>query len=130
MRNALLVLSLAVTVSVVRAGDVKLFAGARFDEKTWAKVQTFQVKNLAQNIETHVGKLVEIHFQFRSKDIRHLKPNWHQSEVWQTAPEQKRGFVSVPVMIAAGDVSAFKQITTDSRDKADAKAYGQVLYDF
>ena len=114
------------------AGEVKLFAGARFDSKMWAKLQAFDVRTLSKDktLDAHVGQLVELHFQFRSKDIRHLKPNWYQASVWQVAAEGRRGFVSVPVMVANGDVSSFKAFTTDSRATADVKVYGQVLYDF
>ena len=109
-----------------------MFAGARFDPNTWSKVQTFDVKTLSKGrtLDSHVGQLVELHFQFRSKDLRHLKPKWYQAAVWQAAPEGKRGFVSVPVMIANSDLNAFKEFTTDPKATADAKVYGQVLYDF
>ena len=72
---------------------------------------------------------MELHFQFRAKELRHLKPNWYQGSVWQAAPEQRRGFVSVPVMIAAADLNSFLAFTTDHRATADLKIYGQVLYD-
>jgi hypothetical protein len=126
---ALLILS---GVAGVYAGKVKLFAGARFDAKTWARLQSFDVRTLSKDkaLDAHVGQLVELHFQFRSKDVRHLKPNWYQASVWQAAPEGRRGFVSVPVMIANTDVNAFKVFTTDPRATADLKIYGQVLYDF
>src|SRR5437588_5951774 len=121
---ALLILS---GVAGAFAGKVRLFAGARFDAKTWAKLQSFDVRTLSKDkaLDAHVGQPVEVHFQFRSKDIRHLKPNWYQASVWQTAPEGRRGFVSVPVMVANNDVSAFKAFTTDSRAASDLKVYGQ-----
>ena len=126
---ALLILS---GVASVDAGQVKLFAGARFDPNTWARLQTFDVRTLSKDkaLDAHVGQLVEVHFQFRSKDVRHLKPNWYQASVWQIAPEERRGFVSVPVMIANIDVNAFKLFTTDPHATSDLKLYGQVLYDF
>lgn len=112
------------------AGDVKVFAGARFDAKTWGTLQTYDVRTLSKNPEAHLGQLIELHFQFRSKDVRHLKPNWYQASVWQMDPQGRRGFTSVPVMVAAGDVAAFKVFPTDSRSTADLKVYGQVLHDF
>jgi hypothetical protein len=126
---ALLILS---GVAGAYAGKVKLFAGARFDPNTWARLQSFDVRTLSKDraLDAHVGQLVELHFHFRSKDVRHLKPNWYQASVWQTAPEGRRGFASVPVMIANTDVNAFKAFTTDPRATADLKLYGQVLYDF
>ena len=133
MKSALIVaLAFGVTANFAFAGQVRIFAGARFDAKTWAKLQTFDVKTLSKEraLEAHVGQLVELHFQFRSKEVRHLKPSWYQSSLWQAAPEGKRGFVSVPVMIANADLKAFNAFTTDSRATADLKVYGQVLYDF
>ena len=118
-------------MSFALAGQVKLFGGARFDPKTWAKVQKFDVKTLSKEraLAAHVGQLVEVHFKFRSKDVRHFKPNWYQSALWQRAPEGRRGFVSVPVLIATSDVNAFKAFTTDPGATADLKVYGQVLED-
>ena len=126
---ALLILS---GVADVYAGEVKLFPGARFDAKTWAKLQTFDVRTLSKGkaLDAHVGQLVEVHFQFRSREVRHLKPNWYQAAIWQTAPEGKRGFVSVPILVANTNVSAFNAFTTDPHATADLKVYGQVLYDF
>src|SRR5438270_13639687 len=126
---ALLVLS---GVAGAYAGQGKLFDSARFDPKTWAKLQTLDVRMFSKDktLDAHVGQLVEVHFQFRSKDVRQLKPNWYQAAGWQAAPEGRRAFVSIPVMVANGDVNAFKAFTTDSRATADLKVYGQVLYDF
>jgi hypothetical protein len=130
--RAVIALTLSAVVAMHSfAGDVKMFAGARFDVKTWAKLESFDVRTLSKNraLEAHVGRLVELHFRFRSKEIRHLKPNWYQSAVWQGAPEGKRGFVSVPVMIPKADVKPFETFTTDPRATADRKIYGQVLSD-
>ena len=114
------------------AGQVKIFAGARFDSKAWATLQRFDVRSLSKDraLDANVRRLVELHFQFRSKELRHLKPNWYQASIWQSAPEERRGFVSVPVMIAAADLSSFLAFTTDHRATGDLKIYGQVLYDF
>ncbi|HWY40675.1 MAG TPA: hypothetical protein VNX27_07750 [Chthoniobacterales bacterium] len=132
MRSAGLVLLACAIALSVDAAQVRIFAGARFDSKTWARLQKFDVKELGKdrNLEAHVGQLVELHFQFRSKELRHLKPNWYQASVWQAAPEGKRGFVSVPVMIANADLKAFEGFTNDSQARADLKIYGQVLFDF
>jgi hypothetical protein len=130
-RVGLVLLACAIPLGAY-AGQVRIFAGARFDSKTWARLQKFEVKELGKgrNLDAHVGQLVELHFQFRSKEVRHLKPNWYQASVWQAAPAEKRGFVSVPVMIANTDLKAFDAFTTDYRATADLKIYGQVLYDF
>ncbi len=130
-RVLLLTLVLSVASSVF-GGQVRIFAGARFDPKAWAKLQKVDVKTLSQDraLESHVGQLVELHFQFRSKELRHIKPNWYQASIWQAAPEERRGFASVPVMIASTDLKGFEGFTTDHRQTADLKIFGQVLYDF
>jgi hypothetical protein len=132
MRSVLLTLFFGVVVFDSFAGQVKIFAGARFDPNVWAKLETFDVRTLSKEkaLEAHVGQLIELHFQFRAKEARHLKPNWYQASVWQEAPEGKRGFVSVPVMVANTDLNGFKAFTTDPRATGDLKVYGQVLYDF
>ena len=119
-------------VTAAFAGQVRIFAGARFDANTWAKLQKADVKTLSKdrNLDAHVGQLVELHFQFRSKELRQLKPNWYQASVWQASPQGRRGFVSVPVMIANTDLKAFENFTTDHRATGDLRIYGQVLYDF
>ena len=160
MASAVLSLA-AMGVITASAGQVKIFAGARFDSKAWAKLQRFDVRNCVSQsprpaspdalrsgsarpavkfepanarakewaLDANVGRLVELHFQFRAKELRHLKPNWYQASVWQAAPEERRGFVSVPVMIAAADLNSFLSFTTDHRATTDLKIYGQVLYD-
>lgn len=132
MRSLVSVLLCCAAASGAVAGQVRIFAGARFDSKAWAKLQKFDVKTLGKDhtLDAHVGQLVELHFQFRSKELRHIKPNWYQASVWQAAPEGRRGFVSVPVMIANTDLTGFNAFTTDSRANTDLKIYGQVLYDF
>jgi hypothetical protein len=132
MRSIVIVLLLCAVGAVGFAGGVKLFPGAQFDPKIWTTLERFDVRTLSKEsaLAAHVGRLVEVRFQFRSRDIRHLKPNWYQSAIWQSAPEGKRGFVSVPVMIAAADVKAFAAFTTDPHSTAELKIYGQVLDDF
>jgi len=132
MRRLVSVLLCCAAASGALAGQVRIFAGARFDSKAWAKLQRFDAKALGKDraLDAHVGQLVELHFQFRSKEVRHIKPNWYQASVWQAAPEGRRGFISVPVMIANTDINAFNGFTTDHRAAADLKIYGQVLYDF
>jgi hypothetical protein len=132
-RLGIIALSLLVIIpAAVFAGQVRIFAGARFDAKSWAKLEKTDVKTLSKdgNLDASVGRLVELHFQFRAKELRHIKPNWFQGLVWQASPEGRRGFASVPVMIANTDFKGFEAFTTDHRATADLKVYGQVLYDF
>jgi hypothetical protein len=131
MKSFIVASLLLISAVAAFTGEVKIFAGARFDSKAWATLQRFDVRSLKDRaLDANVRRLVELHFQFRSKELRHLKPNWYQASVWQAAPEGRRGFVSVPVVIAAPDLNSFLAFTTDHRATADLKIYGQVLYDF
>jgi hypothetical protein len=132
MKSFIVASVLLISAVAAFAGQVKIFAGARFDSKAWATLQRFDVRSLSKDraLDANVRRLVELHFQFRSKELRHLKPNWYQASVWQAAPEGRRGFASVPVMIAAADLNSFLVFTTDHRATTDLKIYGQVLYDF
>src|SRR5579864_4024233 len=130
--KAVIVAVILVTAASAFGGRVIVFAGARFDANAWARLEMFDVRTLSKDrtLDAHVNRLVELHFQFRAKEVRHLKPNWYQASIWQPAPEGRRGFVGVPVMISNTDVKAFEAFTTDPKATADLKIYGQVLYDF
>lgn len=133
LRVARVALSLVIlSATASDAAQVRIFAGARFNSDAWAKLQKLDVKTLSKGgaLDAHVGQLVELHFQFRSKELRHIKPNWHQASVWQASAEERRGFVSVPVMVANTDLKGFEAFTTDHRATVDLKVFGQVLYDF
>jgi hypothetical protein len=105
-------------------------AGTRIDSKTWANVQTYDVRAFAPQISGHAKELVGVKFNFRGKDIRHLKPNWYEGSIWQPDPKGKKGFTDVRVMIAKKDLEAFKSITTDSSSGEEMTVYGRVLHDF
>jgi hypothetical protein len=105
-------------------------AGTRIDGKTWAKLQTYDVRTLAPEMQAHVRDLVAVKFNFRGKDIHHLKPNWYEGSIWQPDPKGKEGFSDVRVMIANKDLEAFKSITTDSSSGEEMTVYGRVLHDF
>ena len=104
-------------------------AGQRFDAKAWQTVQEFDLPALNKDLATHVRQLVSARFQFRGKDIHHLKPNWYESSIWSPNPEKSGKFVDVRVMVAKKDLPAFKSITTDSASTAPLMAYGRVLRD-
>jgi hypothetical protein len=105
-------------------------AGTPVDGKTWAKVQTYDVRTLAPQMDGHLHELVAVKFNFRGKDIHHLKPNWYESSVWQPDPKGRKGFTDVRVMIAQKDLNAFKSITADSTSGEELTVYGKVLRDF
>jgi hypothetical protein len=104
-------------------------AGARFDAKTWQALQAYDVRALSKNFRAHVGELVAMKFNFRGKDIHHLKPNWYEGSVWQPDPQGKKGFSDVRVMVSKKDSPAFKSITTDSTSSTEITIYGRVLLD-
>jgi len=105
-------------------------AGTRIDGKAWAKLQTYDVRTLAPEMRDHVRDLVAVKFNFRGKDIHHLKPNWYESSIWQPDPKGRKGFTDVRVMIAKKDLDAFKSITADSTSGQEITVYGRVLRDF
>jgi hypothetical protein len=104
-------------------------AGQRFEAKAWKTVQEFDLPALSKDLATHVRQLVSVRFQFRGKDIHHLKPNWYESSIWSPDPTKSGKFVDVRVMVAKKDLPALKSITTDSTSTAPLMAYGRVLRD-
>jgi hypothetical protein len=109
-------------------GATPAFCGQPVPIKNWSNVQTYDVATLNQNLESKVGNVVGVRFNFRGKDLHHLKPNWYQSSIWQPNPEGK-GFVDVKVMVAKKDLPAFKSLPTDAQSAQVITAYGQVLRD-
>src|SRR5438128_11820736 len=111
-------------------GTINLLAGStRIDAKTWRTVQTYDVRALSRNLKSHSRELVAVKFNFRGKDIHHLKSNWYESSIWQPDPQGKKGVSNIRVMIAKKDLSAFKSITTDAASSAEITVYGRVLWD-
>lgn len=117
----------AVILSFVVANQA--LAGQHFEAKAWQTVQEFDLPTLNKDLATHVRQLVSVRFQFRGKDIHHLKPNWYESSIWSPDPTKSGKFVNVRVMVAQKDLPAFKSITTDSTSTAPLMAYGRVLRD-
>jgi hypothetical protein len=108
---------------------INAFCGERIGAKTWSGVQTVDVVALKKNLDSYHGAIVGMRFHFRGKDIRHTKPSWYQSAIWQRDPQNKKGFTDVQVMVAKKDLAAFKSITTDSQSPETLTVYGQVLHD-
>jgi hypothetical protein len=119
--------SLLLGLSCLVAMD--LTAATRFDGKTWNNLRTYEARDLSGSMDSHLGELVAIKFTFRSKGLRHLKPNWYESAVWQIDPKGKKGFSSVRVMVAKKDVKAFKALPTDSNSSEEITVYGKVARD-
>ena len=109
------------------AGALTMLAAPQFDAKTWSTVQKYDVRTLSRNFDSHVGELVEIQFNFRGKDIHHVKPGWYESSIWQPDPESRKHFVDVRVMVSKADLDVFKGITTDAASPTAITVYGKVL---
>ena len=105
------------------------FCDQEIDAKSWRGMQKFDPTMLSKTLGDHVGQLVAVQFNFRSKNIRHIKPNWYQCSVWQPDPAAKQKFSNVRVVFAKKDLEAFKSITTDSKSPARLTLYGRVERD-
>jgi hypothetical protein len=110
------------------AGVAGVFCQVRYDAKTWHSVQTYDVQTLSQSMAAHIRQLVAVKFNFRGKDIHHLKPNWYESSLWQPVPGKRGKFADVRVMIAKKDLDAFKSIPTKSTGP-ETILYGRVEHD-
>jgi hypothetical protein len=118
-----LLLALAVLVAISSVA-----AATRVEAKNWRNLQTTDVRALSENLKSHTRELVALKFNFRGKDIHHLKPNWYQSSIWQRDPEGKKS-INVRVMTAKKDLPAFKSITTNAASSDEITVYGRVLWD-
>jgi hypothetical protein len=123
MKNNVLVIAAIGVVAISSLG-----ASTRIDGKTWRSVQTYDLRSLRENLKSHTREFVAVKFNFRGKDIHHLKPNWYESSIWQPDPEGRKP-VDVRVMVAKKDLPAFKSITTDAASAGEITAYGRVLWD-
>jgi len=121
--------SLVVVLTVV--GAINAFcAGVRYDANTWRGVQTYDVRTLTKDLASHTRQLVAVKFNFRGKDIRHLKPNWYQGSIWQTDPDKKGKFTDVRIMVAKNDLAAFKSLPAQAALSApELVLYGRVERD-
>jgi hypothetical protein len=106
------------------------FGQMHVEAKNWKQMQTYDVRTLAPIMGDHNRDLVAVKFNFRGKDIHHLKPNWYECSLWQPDPKGHKGFTDVRVMIAKADLNAFKGITTDSSAGQELTVYGTILRDF
>jgi hypothetical protein len=100
----------------------------RYEAKVWRTVQTYELPALSKDLEAHTRELVGVKCSFRGNDIRHMKPNWYQSSVWQPIPGESGKFAHIAVMVAKPDVDAFKSIPTNSGG-GELTLYGRVEYD-
>src|SRR3989440_11969299 len=100
----------------------------RYEAKVWQAVQTYDLNTLSKDLEAHTRELVGVKFSFRGKDIRHVKPNWYQSSIWQAMPGGGGKPAYIPVMVAKADLDAFKSIPINSGG-GEVTLYARVEYD-
>jgi hypothetical protein len=105
------------------------FCDQKVDAKSWQNIGKFEPSTLSKTLGDHVGQLVAVRFNFRGKDIRHIKPNWYQGSVWQPDPAAKKGFSNVRVLCAKKDLTAFTSITPAATSRAWLTLYGRVESD-
>jgi hypothetical protein len=113
----------------VLLSEVQAVRAERFDAATWAEVKPYELPALQNLDRLRIGQLVELRFNYRQSQIRHVKPNWYQGSVWRYAPGEKKQFSFVQVMVPKSGYPAFKAISSDFKAGEDYVVYGQVLQD-
>ena len=105
-------------------------AAERYDRKTWRRVKTYDMAALQKVDPMPLRQVVGIRFNYRSSDIRHLKPNWFYSSIWAfTRVGDRADFSHIPIMVAKADLDAFKALPTNPQAGGKYVVYGQVLQD-
>lgn len=120
------------TISILFVAAVSLAsAETKVKAEAWKSHKEYDVRTLAHEAENHVGETVAVKFNFRGKDIHHIKPNWYEGSIWQTDPNgKKKGFSDVRVLVAKKDLDAFKALTGDSTASQELTVYGHMELDF
>ena len=102
-------------------------AAQRIKAKAWRAVKTYDMQTLQKVEPLPLRQVVGLRFNYRQRDIRHLKPNWFYSSIWSA--NQSGELNSVPVMVSKADLAAFQNLPTDPTSGGKFTAYGQVLRD-
>lgn len=124
LRRAACLLAI-LTVAVTPAAD----AAERFSAKTWRQVKTYDMQALQQLEPLPLRRIVGVRFNYRESTTRHLKPNWFQGSIWSHRRAEKDEFDYIQVMVAKGNLEAFRALPTDFRAGGNFVVYGQVLRD-
>jgi hypothetical protein len=102
----------------------------RFEAKSWRRVKTHDMAALQKIDPLPLRQIVGVRFGYRAKDIRHLKPNWFYSSIWNVTRNGNRAdFSHIPVMVAMADLEAFRALPTTPESAGKFVVYGQVLKD-
>jgi hypothetical protein len=102
------------------------FAGQRIDAAAWKNVQTYDVPTLLKQEASLLGKIVAVHFQYRSAKLRHSYPRIYEGAIWQRDSSSKNGYSGLQVMVLKENVEAFETITSDSNSTAEITVYALV----
>ncbi len=105
------------------------FCDLKIDGPQWRLTEKFDPPTLSKTLGDHVGQLIGVQFNFRGKNIHHIKPNWYEGSLWQPDSQARKGFSNVRVMVAKKDLPAFQSITTNSTSSAPLLVYGRVAKD-
>jgi ligand-binding sensor domain-containing protein len=105
------------------------FSDEKIDAKSWRSVGKLDPVVLSTTLGDHAGKIIAVQFNFRGKNIHHMKSNWFEGSVWVPDANAKKGFSNIRVMVAKEDLAAFQSIPTDSTSATRQIVYGRVQYD-
>lgn len=105
------------------------FCQQKIDARTWQAAEKFDPTVLSKTLSDHIGKTIGVQFNFRGKNIHHIKPNWYEGSLWLPDANARKGFSAVRVIVAKKDLQAFKAITSDSTSPRRLTVYGRVEYD-
>ena len=114
----------AITVALLCLTNA--FAGQQVDAAAWKTVQTYDVPTLLKQEASLLGKIVAVHFQYRSAKLRHSYPRIYEGAIWQRDPASKKGYSGLQVMVLKENLQAFETITSDSNSAAELTVYGIV----
>ena len=105
-------------------------AAPKMDARAWRAVKTYDMVALQKIEPLPLRQKIGVRFNYRARDIRHLKPNWFYCSVWSVSGADGQGSVnSVPVMVAKADVPAFTKLPANRESAGKYIAYGEILKD-
>ncbi len=123
MKIAVLTVALSCAITHLVLSDQKI------DTRAWQAVEKSDPITLSKTLSNQIGKTIAVQFNFRGKDIHHIKPNWYEGSLWQPDANARKGFSAVRVIFAKKDLEPFKTITSDPTSPRRVTAYGRVEYD-
>ena len=117
------------TVALSGAITHLVFGDQKINARTWQVAEKFDPATLSNTLSNQIGKTIAVQFNFRGKNIHHIKPNWYEGSLWQPDANARKGFSFVRVIVAKKDLEPFKTITSDSTSPRRLTVYGRVEHD-